>query len=234
VPTTPDPVATAPRRPGRPRLQPQIRQGDPREQILEAAGRLFTTQGYAATGTREIAAAVGLEQPSLFHWFRRKEEILAELLDRTVAPALAASDLVRHDELDAEIGLFVLARRDVRGLLQGETNLASLQLLPEARGEAFARFWVRRDELRQGYYSLMTRLADQGRLGVVDPELATSLVFGLVESVITWFKRDGSICREEVAESIAYGAVKLAVTKPMSLRMLLAAAASARMLPAEG
>ena len=217
------PVAAMKRPRGRPRRLPQTVIGDPREQILQAAARLFTTKGYSGTGTREIATAVGLEQPSLFHWFRRKEDIFAELLDRTVSPALAASDL-----LDAcssnEQRLYVLARRDVGNLVAGAVNLAALQLLPEARAPEFAQFWVRREELRQRYCDLIKGLADEKRLVLGDTELATSVVFGLVESVITWYERGGELSRDSVADSVALSVVRSCVVRPSSERTLRSAA----------
>jgi len=54
--------------------------------VRTAAG-LFESQGYTSTSTRTIADAVGLRQASLFHYFARKEDILTELLDRTVRSA---------------------------------------------------------------------------------------------------------------------------------------------------
>src|SRR4051794_26097197 len=113
-----DADVTEPRRRGRPRASAVAVTGDPREQILDVAARLFARQGYAATGTREIATGVGLRQASLFHWFSRKDDILAELLDRTVAPALAASDALRDPEIDPVVRLYALARRDVRTLCE--------------------------------------------------------------------------------------------------------------------
>lgn len=194
---------------------PRITEADPREEILEVAGRLFGTQGYAGTGTREIAAAVGLEQPSLFHWFARKEDILAALLDRTVAPALAASELLDAKEAAPEVRLFALARRDVTNLCGGSVNLAALQLLPEARGPAFTGFWERREELKARYEGLVAELATLGRLVVDGVEVGTDLVFGLVESVITWFERGGRLPAEQVANAVALGVVRLVVAGPV-------------------
>lgn len=206
------PTADQPRRRrGRPRLLPRITEGDPREEILEAAGRLFTTQGYAGTGTREIAAAVGLEQPSLFHWFARKEEILAALLDGTVAPALAASTLLDEGDVAPEVRLFALACRDTRNLCSGPVNLAALQLLPEARDPAFAGFWQRREELAHHYRRLLAELAEAGRLAVDDVDMATHLAFGLVESVISWFERGGTVSADGVADAVALGVVRMVV-----------------------
>ncbi|GMA34709.1 helix-turn-helix domain-containing protein [Demequina litorisediminis] len=49
-----------------------------RERILEAAARLFVEQGYAATTTRQISAAVDIKQPSLYYHFPNKAAMLNE------------------------------------------------------------------------------------------------------------------------------------------------------------
>ena len=76
--------------PGRPRKQQPSRPGaTAREEILDAAAELFTTQGYATTSTRSIAEAVGIRQSSLYHHFSTKDDILEVLLAGTVAGGLA-------------------------------------------------------------------------------------------------------------------------------------------------
>lgn len=55
-------MTTTPRAVGRPRLVPARFAGAPRDQILEVAARLFTSKGYAATSTREIAEACGIRR----------------------------------------------------------------------------------------------------------------------------------------------------------------------------
>ncbi len=59
-----------------------------RERILVEASRLFAVQGYHRTSTREIAAAVGLRQPSLFYHFPSKTEIMKTLLNAAIDGAL--------------------------------------------------------------------------------------------------------------------------------------------------
>lgn len=53
-----------------------------RKQILEAALRLFSHQGYRATSIRDIAAAARLSTGNLYHHFADKEQIFRELLDQ--------------------------------------------------------------------------------------------------------------------------------------------------------
>lgn len=64
-----------------------------REQVLEAALHLFSTQGYRATSVREIAARAGVSTGNVYHHFPDKETIFRLLLDQYWAaidsPALA-------------------------------------------------------------------------------------------------------------------------------------------------
>lgn len=174
---------------GRPRANPKPSDLAPAEEILDASARLFSTLGYTTTTTREIADAVGLRQGSLFHYFARKEDILAELLDRTVEPAVVFLDALGRAAQPADLKLFTLVRRDIDNLCSGPYNLAKLQLLPEARNERFEAFWAKRAHLLDGYRGLVRGASADGQMTVDDIDLATDVLFGLVESVITWFDR---------------------------------------------
>jgi AcrR family transcriptional regulator len=57
-----------------------------RDQILDAAAKLFEARGYAHTSMADIAGAVGLTAAALYQHFRDKEEIL----DTIVANATSA------------------------------------------------------------------------------------------------------------------------------------------------
>lgn len=60
---------------------------DTRERILVVASGLFAVQGFAGTSTRQVAEAVGIRQPSIFHHFATKTAILQELIHRDLGPA---------------------------------------------------------------------------------------------------------------------------------------------------
>lgn len=44
-----------------------------REQILEVSERLFMSQGYKKTSTRQIAEILGITQPNLYYHFKKKK-----------------------------------------------------------------------------------------------------------------------------------------------------------------
>src|ERR1700735_2164247 len=49
--------------------------------IVSAAASLFRHQGFAATSMQQIAVAVGLTRPTLYYYFRNKEDILGNLVE---------------------------------------------------------------------------------------------------------------------------------------------------------
>ena len=65
----------------RPRTQEE-RSERSRQQILDAALKLFSHRGYGATSVQEIAEAAGLSKGNLYHHFPDKETVFRALLDR--------------------------------------------------------------------------------------------------------------------------------------------------------
>jgi AcrR family transcriptional regulator len=221
----PEEASRAPRRrPGRPRAIPAPVGTDAREAILDAAARLFAANGYAATGTREIATEVGLRQASLFHYFSRKEDILAELLDRTVSPSLDATAWLAGRSEPAQIRLYLVVRQDVINLFGSRHTLAALQLLPEARSERFADFWAKRARLRRRYQALVREMSRAGLVIDAPIELMTDVVFGAVEATMTWSERSRRSSPVQIANTIAAAAVRGIMVKPPEPRTLQAGA----------
>ena len=62
-----------------------------REEILEAAGDLFTQQGYAGTSTKQIADAVGCTKAALYYHFKDGKEELYHCVLETRGPDLTSA-----------------------------------------------------------------------------------------------------------------------------------------------
>ena len=170
-------------RAGRPRHHDQRRPGvTARDEILDAAGELFTTLGYTGTSTRSIAESVGIRQASLYHYFKTKDDILCALLGQTVSPTLSfiPTLLGAKPALSAAEHLHALAAFDGEQLMTGRWNLGALYLLPELRGARLEPFWSDRERLRLHYLALSRAVLDE--TGV--DEAAADLPFRLVESLV--------------------------------------------------
>lgn len=55
-----------------------------REQIVDEACRLFAVKGFESTTTKDIAAAVGVGESLIFHYFPSKEDIFQAILNRWI------------------------------------------------------------------------------------------------------------------------------------------------------
>ena len=201
---------------GRPRANPRSLAHPPREEILRAAGRLFAKQGYAATFTYQIAKAAGLRQPSLFHYFARKEDILAELLQRTL-PQLESLQTVLAEPGRAALKLYRLIRAVVLRLLAPPYDVGPIVILPEARPPKFKRFWAERQELIAGFEALVRDGVREGDLVSSDPVLSANVVFGTNEGALGWYRRRSPHTVEEVATGIADVSLRALLRDPAEL-----------------
>jgi TetR/AcrR family transcriptional regulator, cholesterol catabolism regulator len=89
----------APRRPrGRPRkTAADIDAGNRRRELLRAAARLFRDRGFAATSTRDIAAAVGMRSGSPFYHFKSKGALLYAVMEEGMRSALLRQQCALDD-----------------------------------------------------------------------------------------------------------------------------------------
>lgn len=63
-------------------VEPRSRRYDPaetRQRVLEAANLLFSTKGFAATGTADIARAADVSEGSIFYHFGSKRNLLVDI-----------------------------------------------------------------------------------------------------------------------------------------------------------
>jgi AcrR family transcriptional regulator len=210
-------VRSSARRRGRPRAVPPRRgTGAPRDEILAAAGRLFARQGFAATSTRQIAAAVGLRQPSLFHWFPGKDTILDALLEMLVAPPLAFARELEAGRERAATKLFRFLRFDVHTLCTAPYDVGALAVLPELRAPRFRSFWRNRERLVAAIERWIRAGVRAGDFTPVDAALAARAVFGLDEATLTWF-RSIDADAERAADLVATLALRALLADPAAL-----------------
>lgn len=172
-----------------------------RDEILDAAGELFTTHGYTGTSTRTIAESVGIRQASMYHYFKTKDDILCSLLSQTVAPTLSFIPTLLGAEpaLTAAQHLHALAAFDGDQLLGGQWNLGALYLLPELREARLEPFWSDRERLRLHYLALSRAVIDQTG---VNPA-AADLPFRLVESLVNMWSLPAGPERAELPFHVA-------------------------------
>ncbi|HWB77520.1 MAG TPA: helix-turn-helix domain-containing protein [Nannocystaceae bacterium] len=68
--------------------------------MLVAALELFAEQGYAGASLRKLAAKLGIAQPSLYHYFASKEELVEQIIETFTGDMLALGPRVMPTTLE--------------------------------------------------------------------------------------------------------------------------------------
>jgi len=171
-------------------------------EIQSVVAPLFAYNGYHSTSMREIARALGMNQSSLYHYFRSKEEILFELMNDAVDNALitlkkiCAGEFLPRDKLTKMLHFYT---RYYAGaperliLLVNEQN----SLTPEHR-----RILV---EKQRQYISIFKDVFQELKGDRLTKEIphsvATFAFLGMVHYTIKWYDKKGLVGLEELADS---------------------------------
>ncbi len=196
---------------GRPRKTADERDdGNRRQDLLRAAARLFRQQGFAATSTRDIAAAAGMRSGSPFYHFENKEALLAAVMlegmqratGRQAGAMNTAAAAAAGQTLSARECLRVLVRNHLEVLLGAESDFIPVMLyewrsLSEVQRQAV-------NELRREYEAVwvpvLQALHDSGELQG-DPSLARLMIFGALNWAVQWFEPGRKATLDDLTEA---------------------------------
>jgi AcrR family transcriptional regulator len=181
------------------------------EAILKHAVQAFEEQGYHGTTVRDIARRVGVTVPALYYHFENKQAILVEILMTSmdvllarcrVALAEAGRDPV--DRFSALVGCIVafMAKGGRHSVLDSEIR----SLEPENR----AKYVALRDELEGELHQIIADGITQRAFTTEYPAEAGRAVLTMCQAVPKWFRLDGPLTPEELAQryiAIALGTV---------------------------
>lgn len=186
-------TATRPR--GRPRKTALERDdGNRRQALLIAAARLFRHQGFAATSTRDIAAAVGMHSGSPFYHFKSKAALLHAVMSEGMAAALARQTAALQT-LPPDAPPRQRLRQLVRAhfdTLHGPGNDFIPVMLYEARSLAApqrAQLARQQADYEAAWSPVLQALHDTGQLQA-PVSLARLLLLGALNWSVQWFDPD--------------------------------------------
>jgi AcrR family transcriptional regulator len=165
-----------------------------RIQLLEAAQRVFSRQGFHAATVSDVASEAGVSQGTVYHYFDSKEALLLAVFTQWETENL-------HDEIEHAL----LAEPTAAGKLAliayaaSERVTSSLQLL-----EASVEFWShipRNAQIRQGFKRMFERMAaevasiiqqgiDAGEFRAVDAGVTARLLIATYDGLVLQWLAD--------------------------------------------
>jgi AcrR family transcriptional regulator len=178
---------------------------DRREQILQAAQKLFADQGFRATNLNDVATQLGFRRQAVYHYFPSKEEILYELIDRAGQAVEASAKPTFESDLPPMEKVAEIARNHVRQLLNN-VDIFRIQFseLSKLTGN-------RADVLRRDMSTYVRRIANVIEAGQKDgtfidvpPMIQALLIIGMCNGTTDWYNSTRS--RRSIDEIADYAA----------------------------
>jgi AcrR family transcriptional regulator len=180
------------------------------DDIREAALSLFADRGYHGTSMKDLAEHLGIRAPSIYNHVESKQQILSEVMLRTMRTLLAdhADALASTDDpvdqlrraTEAHVRYHARFPREVR---IGNTELRAVE--GPARDEVLAM----RREYSRSWEALLERGVRAGRFDVPSPRLTAYGILEMGIGVALWFRPDGPMSEAVVAYHYADMALRL-------------------------
>jgi AcrR family transcriptional regulator len=191
------------------------RPGISKQAVLDAAVAAFIDHGYDATSMGVLSERLGLSKAAIYHHFPAKVELLRAALDGALGGlegvllepgALAGS---------AEERLAFVLRGAVHVLID---KLPYVTLLLRVRGnsEVEREALARRREFDRAVTALVLEARDEGSVrSDIDPRVVTRLIFGMINSIVEWYRPEGPESADQLAGDVLAMALEGLSSKPL-------------------
>lgn len=176
------------------------------QQILDAATEIFHKRGYADSSIQEIADEVGILKGSLYYYMNSKEDLLYNLMmkvhdgtDEILEEVKALEGVTPLQRLRTYVHLTVTYNLDhLPGITVYYHEVDRLQ--PERRAKIIER--------RRPHELNVTEMIQQAQaMGECDPDadprLIRNMLFGALIWVYRWYRPEGRVSREVIADACA-------------------------------
>jgi AcrR family transcriptional regulator len=143
--------------------------------LLDAARALVAEEGIEALSLAELARRVGLSRPSLYEYFRSKDDLVAAIVEAELPrwASLVEEALRGPGDLEGKVGAYI---RVQLGVMTDGRHAAAVALAEHALAEPAL------ERIRTGHAQLLRPLVDAlEEAGVAEPALRAELVQGMVD-----------------------------------------------------
>jgi AcrR family transcriptional regulator len=170
-----------------------------RQVVIQTAARTFNERGFYKTTLSDIAEELHIAKPTIYHYFKNKDEILFEC-HRIGIEQITAEPL--PDKADGAEQLKEFIRRYVR-MIVGDFGTClvmtgTIALEPENRD------WVRkgRKDIDKILREIIARGQADKSIVACDPKVTAMFIFGAMNWVPYWYHSDGEISVDALVESV--------------------------------
>jgi AcrR family transcriptional regulator len=159
-------------------------------EVLEHATRLFAERGFSGTSMQDVAEAMGLKRPALYHYFSSKDALLDRLVvEATVGPARELRRIGARGDLDPAGRLHAMATWIVRYI---EANTDRFLLLVRSEADMSPASLKKFNEGRRATMEAVRAVIEEGvrdgQFRPVDARVAALGVWSMCNGIAFWYK----------------------------------------------
>ena len=172
-----------------------------REDILEAAAQVFRQKGFHGASMNDIADATSLKKASLYHHVSSKQEILLEILERALQLLLERISSITTQNIAADKKLRLMIQEYLQILVEN-IDLAAVLLFEHRALERrqHSRHIPNRDKFEALWKDVISEGVHARLFKCDNPALITRALLGQLNWTITWYRPEGALTIEEVAD----------------------------------
>jgi TetR/AcrR family transcriptional regulator, cholesterol catabolism regulator len=172
-------------------------------EVYRTAAQIILRKGYDATSINDIANALGMTKAGLYHYINGKKELLFDIMnfgldeldEEVVTPASSIADP------SARLRFIIASHAQLVTRGQGAITILvdEITALTPAQNRMITR---RKREYFNRLRDVLNQLKSEGKLHDVDTTAATFSLLGMISWLSRWFRQDGALTEEQVAEQI--------------------------------
>lgn len=182
------------------------RPGHDLESVLQAAATLFNERGYDGTSMEDLSRKLGITKSAIYHHVRGKEELLRLAVDRALDGLFAVAEEVEAMPNSASHSAIDRLEHLVRGsvaVLAEQLPFVTVLLRVRGNTRVERQALARRRDFDQLVAKLVQQAESEGDVRPdVDPLITSRLLFGMVNSLIEWYRPQGGVGSSELADAI--------------------------------
>jgi AcrR family transcriptional regulator len=177
------------------------------------AVRLFNERGYDGTSMEDLSRRLGISKSAIYHHVASKEELLRLALDRALDGLFELAGEVEQAPGRAIDRLERLVRGSVEVLVR-QAPFVTLLLRVRGNTAVERRALARRREFDRLVSELVELAEAEGDIRPdIDPAVTSRLLFGMVNSLIEWYRPRRRSDATELADAVckvAFGGLRQA------------------------
>ncbi len=175
-----------------------------REEIINAAVVLFSQNGYHATSMQDVAHAVAIKKPSLYHHFESKEAILVAILESTMDRLIQQLEVIARSDLKSADKLREAIKTHAMAIARNPAGAAIFFREDRGLGEGYLQHYLaKRDEFERLFRLIVKEGIERGEFCPIDITITVQALLGMVNWMTRWYRPEGRLSAEEIAELFA-------------------------------